>query len=81
VSYPRSWGYNYLPTLKDIADNLRFARFNARVLVSSEDQDDLGNGALQSPPLTGMANIYPPDLVELDAEPQQNPQAIQETHV
>jgi hypothetical protein len=43
------------------------------VLVSSEDQDDLGNGDLQLPPLVGMANIYPPDLVELDAEPQQNP--------
>jgi hypothetical protein len=65
----------------DARDNLRFARFNARVLVSSKDQDDLGNGALQPPPLTGMANIYPPDLVELDAEPQQSPQAIQETHV
>lgn len=60
---------------------LSFARFNSRVLLSSKDQGDLGNSDLQLPPPVGMANIYPPDLVELDAEPQQSPQAIEETHV
>jgi len=34
----------------DARENMRYARFNARVLVSSEDEDDLGSGDLQRMP-------------------------------
>jgi hypothetical protein len=59
---------------------LRFARFNSRVLLSSKDQDDLGNIDLQLPPLVGMANIYPPVLVEL-ARAAAKSTVHQKTHV
>lgn len=35
----------------DTRENIRYARFNARVLVSSDDQDDLGSGDLMKTPV------------------------------
>lgn len=45
----------------DNRDNLKFARFNARVLVSSEDQLDLGQAPLKSIP------TMPPSDMQLPA--------------
>lgn len=45
----------------DSRDNLRFARFNARVLVSSEDQPDLGYAPLQNMPVVSASETQFPE--------------------
>ena len=44
----------------DSRENIRFARFNARVLVSSEDQSDLGTGKLLKAPVMAPGDIQLP---------------------
>lgn len=45
----------------DSRDNLRFARFNARVLVSSEDQPDLGHAPLKNMPVVSASETRLPE--------------------
>jgi len=56
----------------DSRENIRFARFNARVLVSSEDQSDLGTGKLLKAP------VMEPGDMQLPAGDGMNP-PVQET--
>lgn len=44
----------------DSRDNLRLARFSARVLISSDDQADLGEGALKQVPALDPGDIQLP---------------------
>ena len=44
----------------DKRENLQYARFNARVIVSSEDQEDLGNKPLKKIPATLPGEIQLP---------------------
>jgi len=65
----------------DKRDNLRYALFNARVLVSEEDNPDMGEGPLNQIPILGPGDkisvhgegLPPPNQEELDETLEQLP--------